>query len=100
MPSLSVSDKWRAERVKAVRTLLEQRASMERMNLSELEWVLFRLGCSIAEAEKLIKLAGQCDTCAGRGKLRGKDLDAYSVVACASCSGSGLSGTAKADRLE
>lgn len=50
----------RAERVRMVRTLLGQHQEMKaggRMNLSELEWVLFRLGCSSAEAEKLVALA-------------------------------------------
>jgi hypothetical protein len=57
MPTLRTLEKRRAERVVAVRNLLEQHAQMKeagRMNLSELEWVLFRLGCSIAEGEKLI----------------------------------------------
>jgi hypothetical protein len=49
----------KADRVKMVRTLLEQRAGMERCALSELEWVRFRLGCHISEARKLIALAKQ-----------------------------------------
>lgn len=60
MPTLKALEKRRAERVVAVRNLLEQHSQMKeagRMNLSELEWVLFRLGCSIAEGEKLIALA-------------------------------------------
>jgi hypothetical protein len=60
MTTLRTLEKRREERVKMVRTLLEQHVEMKaagRMNLSELEWVLFRLGCSINEGEKLIALA-------------------------------------------
>jgi hypothetical protein len=60
MPTLRTLEKRRAERVVGVRNLLEQHAQMKaagRMNLSELEWVLFKLGCSINEGEKLIALA-------------------------------------------
>jgi hypothetical protein len=48
------------ERVVAVKNLLSQHAEMKasgRMELSELEWVLFKLGCSRTEGEKLIALA-------------------------------------------
>jgi hypothetical protein len=60
MTTLRTLEKQRAERVVAVKNLLEQHAQMTaagRMNLSELEWVLFKLGCSINEGEKLIALA-------------------------------------------
>lgn len=57
MTTLRKLEKRRAERVEMVRTLLGQHAEMKaagRMNLSELEWVLFRLGCSITEGQMLI----------------------------------------------
>lgn len=55
MPTLRALEKRHAERVAMARTLLEQRASMQRMNLSPVEWVCFRLGCSIAEGERLVQ---------------------------------------------
>lgn len=48
------------ERIVAVRNLLDQHAQMKaagRMDLSELQWALFKLGCSTGDGEKLIALA-------------------------------------------
>lgn len=84
MPTLRALEKRREERVKMVRTLLAQHVEMKaagRMNLSELEWVLFRLGCSIAEGEKLIAEAHGHETVkdsAGAG---------YERWTCRSCDG-------------
>lgn len=64
MPTLRTLEKRRAERVEMVRGLLKYHASSSaegRMQLSELELVLFRLGCSIAEGEKLIALAKEAE---------------------------------------
>lgn len=55
MPTLRTLERRRAERVEMTRTLLQQRASMERVELSEVEFVCFRLGCSIAEGEALVQ---------------------------------------------
>lgn len=57
MPTLRTLEKQRAERIVMVRNLLAQHAEMKaagRMNLSELEWVLFKLGCSIREGQLLL----------------------------------------------
>jgi hypothetical protein len=48
-----------AERVRMARTLVDQRASMQPMDLSAAGWVSFRLGCSMQEAEELVAEASQ-----------------------------------------
>jgi hypothetical protein len=79
MANLRTLQRQAAERLGLAKQLLQQRASMQRCDLSEVEYLCFRTGCSVHEAEQLVaQLSAEkrCDipTAAERATGRGLKL--------------------------
>lgn len=55
MPTMKTVKKEAAERRALAKQFLEQRSAMLRMNLTPVEYLCFRLGCSLLVAEKLVE---------------------------------------------
>lgn len=82
MPTLRTLERKSAERLQQARQFLEQRSRAERCDLTPVEYLLFRMGCSIAQAEHLVaqlSAAKQCDipTAAERATGRGPRLKVH-----------------------
>jgi hypothetical protein len=55
MPTMKAVQKKADERRALAKQFLQQRSAMLRMNLTPVEYLCFRLGCSILVAEKLVE---------------------------------------------
>lgn len=82
MATLRTLERQASERLEMAKALLQQRAELLRCGLSEVEFLCFRLGCSIHQAEHLVaqlSSEARCDipTAAERASGRGLKLKVH-----------------------